>query len=329
VVNLRGAESLAVVALADCGFKVSARTSTDLQVLSGGESFEVEMKVRRSATYEWDARRLLESTSRNILLVVPHASKALTELAVGEPRLSVVSLDTSLIIWRGLKLEHGAPQTSKPSMQRQSRRSPWGRWALMRSLALADGPRTQTTLACETGVSQPAVSQALEHLDHRVERASDGWRARNRSLMWDEFLDDYAGPGGVTSYWYGLEPIVGQANKALASAREDDVAALLSGDNAADRLAPWRIPVTGVVYSAATLNLRPQALAESEPTKRTMEVTVPADRTLWVTAATWSSQETVDPLIATWDLLRSGGPDAQESAERLKAHVLGLSNSAQ
>jgi len=327
VENLRGAESLAVAALVDCGFDVSPRTSADLRVQAGDESFDVEIKVRRSATYEWDARRLLDSTSRNVLLVVPRASKAVTALAEQEPRLSVVSLDPRLVIWRGARLALDERQTGTASTHTESRRSPWGRWALMRALALADGARTQTTLARETGISQPAVSQVLERLDDTVERTSDGWRARDRSLMWDEFLNDYAGPGGVTSYWYGLDSIAQQADKAVASAREEDVAALLSGDSAADRLAPWRIPVKGVVYASSALDLRRQALAESEPANATMEVVVPADRTLWVTAATWSSGLTVDPLIATWDLLRSGGPDARESADRLKKQVLDLSAS--
>lgn len=328
MVDLRGAESLAVAALADCGFDVSTRTSTDLRVSTDKESFDVQIKVRRSATYEWDVRRLLDSTSGNVLLVVPRASRAVIALADHEPRLSVVSLDPRLVIWRGARLALDERQTERASTHTASRRSPWGRWALMRTLALADDARTQTALARETGISQPAVSQGLERLADMVERTSDGWRARDRSLMWDEFMNDYAGPGGVTSYWYGLYPITQQTDKAVASGREEDVAALLSGDSAADRLAPWRIPVKGVVYASSALDLRRRALAESEPANATMEVIVPADRTLWVTAATWSSGATVDPLIAAWDLRRSGGPDARESADRLKKQVLGLSASA-
>lgn len=320
--SLRDAESRAAALLAACGFGVSARTSASLRVLAGGETFDVLVKVRRSATYEWDALRLLESTNENILLAVPRASASVIALAESEPRLSVVSLDAGVVVWRGDRL---APTESEPraaSMHASFRRKPWGRWALMRILALASEALPQTILAGEVGISQPAVSQALSRLGASVERTSGGWRARDRSLMWDAFLSEYPGPGGITSYWYGLESVNQQAADAIESARTSSIDALLSGDSAVDLLSPWRIPVRGVVYARSALDLRRHAFAESAPERATMEVVVPADSSLWATASSWPPKETVDPLIAAWDLLHSGGPDARESAERLKDRVL-------
>jgi len=322
VETLRDAESLAVAALTECGFRVTVLTSSDLRVATGGESFDVAVKVRRSATYEWDVQRLLDSTDDDILLVLPRASKAVIALAEREPRLSLVSLDARRVVWRGKRMALTGGVVESHAKPVASRRRPWGRWALMRVLALTGEAHTQADLARMAGISQPAVSQVRDRLGSLVERTAVGWRVRDRSLVWDTFMDEYAGAGGISSYWYGLDPITQQTDKVLALADALGVDALLSGDSAADRLAPWRIPAAGVVYTRSALDLRRDAFAESEPANATMTVIVPADRTIWATAAAWSPVTTADPLIVAWDLRHSGGPDARESADRIKSRVL-------
>ncbi|QHC57721.1 hypothetical protein [Rathayibacter sp. VKM Ac-2760] len=105
-----------------------------------------------------------------------------------------------------------------------------------------------------------------------------------------------------------------QAERASKTGRR----ALLSGDSAADALAPWRIPTFAVLYAESSLPLESAGFAETDSPEATLRVVVPADRTIWATAAAWyPSGRTVDPLIAAWDLRQSGGSDADEAVDRL------------
>ncbi|GAA5519002.1 hypothetical protein Lsed01_01437 [Demequina sediminis] len=318
----RDAETRAVAALQECGFSVRASSGTDLVVSTPRETVEVTVKVRRAATYEWEARQLLRAHPGNTLLVVPRAARSLLAVAADDPRLSVLSLDTAELLWRGEPCAFGPRASADDAARDATRRSPWGRWGLMRVLAIAERPWSQAQLARQVGVSQPAISQSLRALGDLVERGAHGWAARDRTQMWDAFLDSYRGPGGVTSCWYGLDGVVAQARTVLTAAADMHTRALSSGDAAADEFAPWRMPGRGVVYVQRSIDLQRYGLAESGPDEATMCVTVPADWTLWATARTWGWEDTVDPLLVAWDVRRSGGPDAAESAVRLKSAVL-------
>ncbi|WP_152647989.1 MarR family transcriptional regulator [Demequina sediminicola] len=202
------AETRAIELLAQAGLRAVVRGNAELEVVDGDDVTLVEMKVRRSRTYEWEAQQILAGTSRHIALAVPHASKALIAMAHTHPRLSVVSIDDGHVIWKGV--ERGRPQDPVSQAPVGRLRSAWGRWALMRALAVDETPRSQADLARAIGISQPAVSMALKDLDGTVERTSAGWRALDPEQMWDAFLDEYPGPGGFTTYWYGLESITTQ-----------------------------------------------------------------------------------------------------------------------
>lgn len=328
MIDTMDAASSAVSLLRTSGFAVSVRGGSTLSLSRNGITTEAEMKLRRSATYEWDARQLLDSTSRHILVVVPRASRALLSVALGSSRLSVVSLEDSRLIWRGAEVY--AVRPAPPTKQIAPRRSPWGRWALMRLFALSGAHRSQVALARDAGISQPGVSQLLPSLDDLVVRDRDGWRAADRSAMWDAFLEDYSGPGGIPAQWYGLDAVTAQTSRALAVAGETGVGALRSGDSAADELAPWRIPRRAVIYARAGLPMEKHGFAESALGNATLEVVVPADHTVWATSrACNASADSVDPLIAAWDVLRSGGPDAAEAAAKLKSVVLARTVSSQ
>lgn len=317
--------SRAVGMLRAAGLTVSVRDDSTLALSKDGIITEVEMRSRRSATYEWDARRLLDTTTRKVLVVVPRASRSLVTVAKGNPRLSVASLEDHRLLWQGAEIETVRAPSQTPRVA--SRRSPWGRWALMRVLALTDTPRSQVALSRDTDISQPGVSQSLASLGDLVVRERDGWRAADRSALWDEFLADCAGPGGISTYWYGLDAITVQMEKAIKVASETGVDALRSGDAAADELAPWRKPRSAVLYARTGLLLNKRGFAESAPDKATLEVVVPADRTVWATAGAQGVAGVVDPLVAAWDVLRTGGPDAPDAAARLKSVALARTES--
>lgn len=310
-------ESAALEMLTAAGFTVAIRSSTDLNVSKGSTAFTVEVKSLRSATYEWDARHLLRSATGDVLVVVPRASQSLVTVALENPRLSVASVDDRHLVWRGesIVLQHSSTTQRRVA----SRRSPWGRWALMRVLALSEVPQSQVALSRQSGISQPGVSQALTSLSEWVERERHGWRATDRSALWDHFLDSYAGAGGIPTYWYGLDAVAVQSDKAANVAREANVEVLRSGDVAADTLAPWRVPRRAVLYAREGLALKRYGFAESRFDDATLEVVVPVDHTIWATAHASARAGLVDPVIAAWDMLRTGGPDAPEAAARLKA----------
>lgn len=241
--------------------------------------------------------------------VLPRANAIARRLALDDPRLALFGTDDGTVILDRQDLSYPTdPRSAAP------RRVPYARFALLRALVRTREPRSQTELAMECGVSQMSISKLLRADPLLAERTEHGWSARDPQALVRRFLAEYPGPGGLSQYWYSLRPVIEQGERALMTG----VPALLSGDSAADRLQPWRVPRLAVVYSDRGLPLEPADFTESDSREGTLLVTVPRDRTIRATANAWyPNGRTVDPLIATWDLRRSGGPDAEEAADRL------------
>ena len=320
-------ESDAVDVLVAAGFDVSVhpeqRRGVDLLVSRNGETAVVQVKVRQKAIYEWDAMRLLDSADERLLVVVPIASRGLIDAAKRDGRLGVLSLRDRLIIWNREEIHSPdvIAETHASVTVPGRRRNPWGRWAMMRAYLLDEEPRSQVKLAKETGVTQSAVSKSNSTLDGLVVRSASGWRAADRSALWDAFMAEYVGPGGITTYWYGLESVNDQSNSVVSAGASAGVQVLVSGDSAADQLAPWRVPARAVVYSASGIALGKLGFAQTTEERATLSFTVPVDHTIWATATSWSKRNntsTVDPIIAAWDVRRTGGPDADEAVTRIR-----------
>ncbi|MBM7472473.1 winged helix-turn-helix domain-containing protein [Subtercola frigoramans] len=323
-------ESDAVEVLVAAGFDVSARPherrGVDLLVSRDGETAVVDVKVRQKTIYEWDALRLLENAHERVLIVVPIASRGLIDAAKRDRRLGVVSLGNRLVIWNRKEIHSpdAIAKTHAPTVPGR-RRNPWGRWAIMRAYLLNEKPRSQLELAEEAGVTQSAVSKSNSILEGLVVRSPSGWRATDRLALWHAFMAEYAGPGGITTYWYGLDAVTDQSNSVAAAGASAGVQILVSGDSAADQLAPWRVPARAVVYAASGMALGKLGFAQTTDERATLTFTVPTDHTIWATAASWSQRgdiSTVDPVIAAWDVRRTGGPDADEAIERIRDLVL-------
>ncbi len=324
-------ESDAVDLLVAAGFDVSMAPGedrgVDLVLSRDDETAVVQTKVRQKTIYEWDAVQLLANTSGHLLVVVPTASRGLVDAAKQNPRLSVASVTDRRLIWN--REETHLPDASGNSLASvltaRRRRNPWGRWALMRACILNTEPRSQVELAKETGVTQSAVSKSASALNGLIVRSSTGWRAADRSALWEVFMTEYAGPGGVTTYWYGLDAVTDQAKAVVAAGSSVDVRVLCSGDSAADELAPWRVPTRAVVYASSGIDLAKLGFAQATAERATLHFTVPADHTIWATADSWAhptETTTVDPIIAAWDVRRTGGPDAEEAVLRILGAIL-------
>ncbi|WP_104132713.1 hypothetical protein [Cryobacterium sp. M91] len=83
-----------------------------------------------------------------------------------------------------------------------------------------------------------------------------------------------------------------------------------------------QLSVQGNMTSTALSKL---GFAQTTAARATLTFTVPADQTIWATAASCSQQTTtptVDPVIAAWDVRRTGCPDADEAAQRIRDFVL-------
>lgn len=324
-------ESDAVDLLVAAGFDVSMvpgeERGVDLLLSREGETTVVQVKLRQKTIYEWDALQLLASTHGHLLVVVPTASRGLVDAAKRNPRLGVASVTDRRVIWGREEIRSPDATWNSPASVTapRRRRNPWGRWAIMRAYILNTEPRSQVELAKEVGVTQSAVSKSNDALDGLIVRSNSGWKATDRAALWDMFMAEYAGPSGITTHWYGLDAISDQSKAVMAAGISAGVEVLSSGDSAADELAPWRVPGRAVVYAKSGIALGKLGFAQTTAERATLRFTVPADHTIWATAASWrhrTNTTTVDPVIAAWDVRRTGGPDAEEAVQRIRSVVL-------
>ena len=207
--------------------------------------------------------------------------------------------------------------------QRATRRgpTPWATFTVARRL-LAGPPSTQDAMARRCGLSQSKVSRALARLrtDDLTVRTPQGWAPADWDALADWWLAHYPGPGGVTSYWTSVDSPTVQAAEALSALNATDPTnAALSGDVAADLLAPWRRPSSSVVYVRTGRSL-PGMVPVGAQDGATLAVCAPADPGLWLPAP-WrvGGYRLADPLQVVHDL--SSGTDRTEAATRLR-HAL-------
>lgn len=203
-------------------------------------------------------------------------------------------------------------------------RSAWGTFNVVRQL-LEGGARTQADLAERAGVSQPRVSQSLRQLalDGLAVGSAGGWGAADWDALLQWWLRVYPGPGGITTYWYGLSSPREQALAVVDLLRTDRSRVAVSGDVAADELAPWRRPALAVVYFSPAGDVeRPvddlssAGLTPSGADTATLELTVPADPGVWAVGSGLgidSSLPLADVVQVLWDVHRSRGFDVDQS----------------
>lgn len=261
------------------------------------------------------------------LLVLPRASKQVEETALSRG-WELVTADRVML--RDLAdADHttaGEPAAAAGTPVPARRRGPQPRGALtaVRYLVAA-GPLTQLRLAALTGLSQPYLSKVLKqlHSDDLVRRTPGGWAPTDQRRLIDWWLHRYPGAGGASSYWASLAPLAEQARTATA---EVPAPVAISGDLAADLLAPWRRPRQVVVYAE-----QPPALADrgfvpaASTTDATLVLTAPADHGVWLPTP-WPAGDdqlmVAEPLTVLYDIGQSGGPDATEAADHLTDALL-------
>jgi hypothetical protein len=179
----------------------------------------------------------------------------------------------------------------------------------------ASEPITQVELAGVAGVSQPAVSQYLANLrasGHAVFE-NPGWLPVREQLP-STYLSCYSSRFTDQALWYRIDDVSAQ----VADLVERDADLVVSGDVAADRVRPWRVPSVAVLYGAIDANVMNElgfVRAESEVAASIVARPVPDDHFR-------SQAHHVDHmLIAAYlhlvaDLLGLGGDDRADAAAR-------------
>lgn len=209
---------------------------------------------------------------------------------------------------------------------RSRKRPAWIRWATERYLALTDRPVRQREIAESIGTSQQAVSKSLRHLASLVTETPTGIMATDRSALLDHWLEDYGGPRGQEFGWYSLDHVVEQTLKAADAAELLEAHPLISGDVAADHLAPWKLPSRGLIYVEGPIDLAGDGFVPSPLEEATLITCVPEDPTLIHSAGMGPTlspgrQALADAATVCWDVLNGGDVDSVEAAEHLKAVI--------
>jgi hypothetical protein len=263
-----------------------------------------------------DLAALAGDDRRDVLMYfVEHATTSLLARARSTPEVCVVALRERLVLIRGRKTIVMPIDSTAPAFPVTRGRVPWGRLAVARCLVRTPASRTQSELAAEAGVSQVAVHHALREL--RV-----AWSDRDPHALWSYAINRYPGPGGSRRSWVGIGTMGDQVEKALEAGAMTRT--LVSGDAAADEVAPWRRGRLAVVYADRDLDLSGRFALAGPDDQPTLQVVVPRDPTIFATADAWASGEArhTDPLITAWEVMRSPGPDAEEAADHLRSVAL-------
>jgi hypothetical protein len=155
-------------------------------------------------------------------------------------------------------------------------------------------------------------------------------------------MAEYPGPGGLATYWLGIDEPAHQLKRARQAfhsqaahpqTTDGSPPPLLSADLACDYYAPWRKPTKIVLYGTTIHSLRDSGFAEVRSAEASLELRVCKDPTISAMAGHWETSgidhasafvenELVDPLLAAWDMKRTLGTDVPEALEKVRSRAL-------
>lgn len=313
----------AMALLRRAGVRIEAGSPTDLEIaLPDGTRVLAHIKLSNRPT-TWKERSDSHSSANRpvgrTLYITRRASPSLRARA-HQADVDLLELDSGIIIFNGGAI-HQEKVVQSVQKTRRAGSPPWTRWAIERIRILTDHPFQQRELADILGVTQQAVSHALK--SHQPGSRKQHRQSASRDNLLNQFLAHYMGPGGLSTFWYGLDPVVQQANQALTFSNEMDVRALITGDTAADVYAPWQLPKAAHVYALEALDYTAVGFTPATRESHTLRITVPEDPTVWRTPSALNSPPNLaDPVLVLWDLLNERTYNSEESASHLRRHIL-------
>lgn len=198
-------------------------------------------------------------------------------------------------------------------------------FSVVRALfALEHGAR-QDEIAEFAQVGQAAVSKALNRLadGYLVARGEHGWEVTDRAGAVTWWLAHYPGPGGIETHWFGVDLINEQAYRAYEALGREHANPVVSGDVAADLVAPWRTPRRATLYARRGTDLSAIGLTPSDASASTLNLLLPDDPGVWPISKSPVLIEMrghggiarANAFQVLYDLSRSPGPDAGEALE--------------
>ncbi len=187
---------------------------------------------------------------------------------------------------------------------------------------LADMPMHQSQTAESVGVSQQMVSRVCMDLGYLIARTVDGVKTQEPAKLLERWVTNYPGAGGQQFGWYSLDPVVQQTQQAVGEAQLLGARPLISGDVAADRLMPWKLPTRSKIYVDSPVDLVDCGFVPVPLVEATLITCIPEDPTVWrlisIGAFTiYEDMDLADAALVYWDVLNSNDVDSQEAAEHL------------
>jgi hypothetical protein len=151
---------------------------------------------------------------------------------------------------------------------------------------------------------------------------------RGGAVSW--WLANYPGPGGIETHWFGVDSISEQAHRAYAALDRERARPVMSGDVAADLVAPWRTPRRATLYAHRGGDLSDVGLTPSDASAATLTLVLPHDAGVWPVAKApvliempgYGEVARASSFQVLYDLSRSPGPDADEALEAWRSWML-------
>lgn len=97
---------------------------------------------------------------------------------------------------------------------------------------------------------------------------------------------------------------------------------LVSGDVAADRLMPWKLPTRGLIYVDSPIDLSGRGFVAAPLEDATLITCIPDDPTIWRLTEIgafpiYEDLDLADAALVYWDVLKSNDIDGRDAAEQL------------
>ena len=205
-------------------------------------------------------------------------------------------------------------------------------FSVVRALFALEGGARQDEIAEFAHVGQAAVSKALNRLAERdlVARGQRGWQVTDRAGATAWWLAHYPGPGGIETHWFGVDPINEQAYRAFTTLSDERAKPVVSGDVAADLVAPWRTPRRATLYAQRGADFTAIGLTPSDASASTLTLVLPDDPGVWPISKTpvliemrgHGDVARANAFQVLYDLSRSPGPDAGEALEAWRTWMI-------
>lgn len=262
-----------------------------------------------------DLRRnmLAHASSHQLLLLVPSASQELLDAAASHGVSVLVAPDREdqpttgfLIPPTGPTIHLDAPRTKV--RVRSAGPKPWIKYAVAFEL-LRGNPSTQVDIAAQLDVTQGRVSQVIHQLQRTLNVEPGGWhRGQPQLLEW--LAANYERPS-LTSTWLTLQPVVATAKELAQRWEANNTSTAVTGEVAADALAPYENPSMLMLYSAHQNDLSVHGLVPSPPSSANVLLAQPDDPfVLRRTRLTSAGYSVVEPWRVVVDLLQTGARQA-------------------